>query len=193
MIESEHIKALCPSFNIRGLRLCVFASLRELFSVSWSSFIEPDDRSPYSPVSDLRAAFPGDLAANSRPSAGARNVGSRLLQRLGRLQHPHRRRRRADEFQLPERQTKQTIRHRPLPRWVRYIAGVNVLLDVLEMPGIDAVVCGNEPPGPRYDHALGILFAALWYEVNDTPCDPRELLDITERVRREYIEGQAPR
>lgn len=93
-------------------------------------------------------------------------------------------------FSYQSAKRKQTIRHRPLPRWVRYIAGVNVLLDVLEMPGIDAVVCGNEPPGPRYDHALGILFAALWYEVNDLYCDPRELLDIAERVRREYIEGQ---
>ncbi len=96
-------------------------------------------------------------------------------------------------FSYQSAKRKQTIQHRPLPRWVRYIAGVNVLLDVLEMPGIDAVVCGNEPPGPRYDHALGILFAALWYEVNAIPCQPRELLDITERVRREYIEGQAQR
>lgn len=94
-------------------------------------------------------------------------------------------------FTYQSAKRKQTIRCRPLPRWARYIAGVSVMLDTLEMPGIDAVVCGDEPSGPRYDHALGILFAALWYEVSAYPCDPKDLVEIAERVRREYVEGQS--
>ena len=93
-------------------------------------------------------------------------------------------------FNYQSAKRKQTVHRRPLPRWARYIAGVSVMLDVLEMPGMEAVVCGNEPPGPRYEHALGILFAALWYELNFQPCVPDQLLEIAERVRREYIEGQ---
>lgn len=92
-------------------------------------------------------------------------------------------------FNYQSARHKQTIRRRPLPRWARYIAGVSVLLDVPQMPGIDAVVCGNEPTGPRYDYALAILFAALWHEVNDLEYDADSLLEIAEQVRREYIEG----
>jgi hypothetical protein len=93
-------------------------------------------------------------------------------------------------FSYQSAKRKQTIHRRPLPRWARYIAGVNLQLDMTEMPGIDVVVCGNEPPGPRYEHSLGILFGALWYELNLEECSPDKLLEITERVRREYIEGQ---
>ena len=92
-------------------------------------------------------------------------------------------------FSYQSAKVKQTIRRRPLPGWARYIAGVGVMLNDLDMPGIDAVVCGNEPPGPRYDFALGVVFAALWYEINARPCEPRDLYDIAEQVRREYIEG----
>ena len=83
----------------------------------------------------------------------------------------------------------ETVHRRPLPSWARYIGGICVLLDVAQMPGIDVVVCGNEPSGPRYDFALGILFATLWYEINMESCDADQLQEITERVRREYIEG----
>ncbi len=96
-------------------------------------------------------------------------------------------------FSYQSAKRKQTIHRRPIPRWARYLAGVSVLLDVPEMPGVDVVVCGDEPAGPRYDFSLGILFAALWYEVNMETCDLEALQEITERVRREYIEGQAPR
>ena len=94
-------------------------------------------------------------------------------------------------FSYQSAKRKQTIHRRPLPSWARYIAGVSVLLDVLEMPGIDAVICGNEPPGPRYDHALAILFGALWREINMNEYSAEELLEVAEQVRREYIEGQA--
>ncbi|MCC6802665.1 MAG: hypothetical protein IT319_07255 [Anaerolineae bacterium] len=92
-------------------------------------------------------------------------------------------------FSYQSAKRKQTIYHRPLPRWARYMAGATLLIDVAEMPGVDVVVCGDEPTGPRYDHALGMLFAALWYEVNMESCDPAQLLEIAERVRREYVEA----
>lgn len=92
-------------------------------------------------------------------------------------------------FNYQSAKLKQTVHRRPLPNWARYIAGVSVLLDVPEMPGINVAVCGDEPSGPRYDHSLAILFAALWYEINMTEGDPDALLEIAERVRREYIES----
>jgi galactokinase len=96
-------------------------------------------------------------------------------------------------FSYQSAKRKQTIQRRPIPRWARYLAGISVMLDVPEMPGLDVVVCGDEPAGPRYDFALGILFAALMYEINMEDCDPDVLQEVTERVRREYIEGQPPR
>ncbi len=96
-------------------------------------------------------------------------------------------------FNYQSAKRKQTVHRRPIPRWARYLAGVSVLLEVPEMPGVDVVVCGDEPTGPRYDFSLGMLFAALWYEINMETCDPDVLQEVTERVRREYIEGQPPR
>lgn len=97
---------------------------------------------------------------------------------------------RRTRFDYQSAKRKQTLHHRPLPRWARYIAGVCLKLDVLEMPGLDVVICGDEPAGPRYDHALAILFAALWYEVNMCECTPEAVFEVAEQVRREYIEGQ---
>ena len=91
-------------------------------------------------------------------------------------------------FSYQSAKLKQTINRRPLPAWARYIAGVSVILDVAEMPGLNVVVCGDEPAGPRYDHALAILFAAIWYEVNHVDPDTEILLDVAEQVRREYVE-----
>ena len=58
-------------------------------------------------------------------------------------------------FSYQSAKWKQTIRRRPPPRWVRYIAGVNVLLNVLEMPGIDAVVSGNAVAGTALPSRAG--------------------------------------
>jgi hypothetical protein len=66
----------------------------------------------------------------------------------------------------------QTVFRRPLPRWARSIGGVTAMIEVPNMPGIDVVFCGDEPPGPRYDYALSMLFAALWYHVNGQPYNP---------------------
>jgi galactokinase len=90
-------------------------------------------------------------------------------------------------FSYQSAKIKQTTKRRPLPTWARYLAGVSVLIDVPDMPGIDAVVCGNEAAGPRYEFALGILFGALWREVNGQTPDVNDLVELTERVRREYV------
>jgi hypothetical protein len=63
------------------------------------------------------------------------------------------------------------------------------MIDVAEMPGVDVVVCGDEPAGPRYDFALGILFGALWSELNGQAVSEAELIELTDRVRREYVGG----
>lgn len=90
-------------------------------------------------------------------------------------------------FSYQSAKRKQTVYRQPLPRWARYIAGVCVLLNVPEMPGIDVVACGDEPAGPRYEYALGILFAALWHEINAQACSPIYLQEVVERVRRDYV------
>jgi hypothetical protein len=51
------------------------------------------------------------------------------------------------------------------------------------------VICGDEPLGARYDHALGILFAALLRQVGGMPYDEQMLVEIAERARREYVEA----
>lgn len=55
-------------------------------------------------------------------------------------------------FNLQSAKIKQTITRRPLPRWARYPAGVTLLLaqDGLDLVGLNMVVMGNEPAGPRF-------------------------------------------
>lgn len=87
---------------------------------------------------------------------------------------------------------KQTINQRPLPNWSRYAAGVVLALGDagLEVEGICAVSSSEDNSfGPRHDHALGMAFAALWYEILSLPYTPEQVLDLVERVRRSYVEG----
>ncbi len=83
-----------------------------------------------------------------------------------------------------------TTFQRPLPRWARYAAGAVVLLSEAEiaLSGLSAVIVGNEPPGPRYDHAIGVTVAALWYQLNNRPCSTDSLRELLDRVRREFVE-----
>lgn len=86
---------------------------------------------------------------------------------------------------------KQTINKRPLPDWSRYAAGVIVTLSDagLDVPGIRAVSHSEDTSfGPRHDHALGMAFAALWHEILGLPYTPEQVLEIVERVRRNYVE-----
>jgi len=86
--------------------------------------------------------------------------------------------------------SKKTVRNRPLPRWARQIAGVLLVLsdEGLAVPGVKVILLGDEPPGPRYEHALGMGFAALWYVYNQQTCDLNCLMDLMERVRKEYLD-----
>jgi hypothetical protein len=87
--------------------------------------------------------------------------------------------------------TRRTVLNRPLPRWARYPAGViyNLCSAGLDIAGIDAILVGEESHGPRYDHAMGMAIAALWYELHRQPYTSGSLLDIVEQVRRDYIDG----
>ena len=80
---------------------------------------------------------------------------------------------------------------RPLPRWVRYPAGVIVMLSAtgFDIPGLDAVVCADEARGPRYEYGLGILFAALCHEMNNCRYDLQTLIEVVDTVQREYLGG----
>lgn len=89
-------------------------------------------------------------------------------------------------FSHQSAKSKRTILNRPLPRWARYAAGVILLM--AEPPGVEAVICGDEPAGVRYEHSLGIAFTALMYEMQGIAYDERALLDFIERVRRKYVE-----
>lgn len=85
---------------------------------------------------------------------------------------------------------RRTIRNRPLQRWARYPAGVALILseDGLDIPGGTMVIVGDEPSGPRYEHALGMAFAALCYAYHQQAYDVDLLLDIMERVQKHYLD-----
>jgi galactokinase len=96
-------------------------------------------------------------------------------------------------FNLQSAKTRRTVTKRPLPRWARYPAGVIMTLSGmgLDVRGMNAVICGDEPPGPRYEYSLGILFAALCHELNDQPYLTTFLTEIVDAVHRDYVEGGA--
>lgn len=81
----------------------------------------------------------------------------------------------------------QTVLRRPLPRWARYAAGTVLALDHLDVPGVTLLICGDEPPGPRYEYGLGVLVAALWHTLADAPLDERAAIELVDRVGREYV------
>jgi galactokinase len=93
-------------------------------------------------------------------------------------------------FSYQSAKGKRTVTNRPLPGWARYVAGVILLSDETsqEFAGLAAVIAGNEPPGPRYEYALGIAFATLWYELQALPCTITHLIELMDRIRREYVE-----
>jgi hypothetical protein len=83
-----------------------------------------------------------------------------------------------------------SVLNRPLPRWARYAAGA--LLDLraagIEPGGLVMVVAGTEPSGPRYEHAVGIVVAALGCACLGQMCAADDLVELVERVRRDYVE-----
>lgn len=86
---------------------------------------------------------------------------------------------------------KQTVLKRPLPQWARYPAGVVVDLCArnLDVTGFEAVVVGEETHGPRYDYALGMTVAALLHAIHQREYSAQSLIDILERVHKDYING----
>lgn len=94
-------------------------------------------------------------------------------------------------FSLRSAKFKTTIMQRPLPLWARYPAGVLLALwDAgLGISGMQAVFAGEEPPGPRYDYAVGMAVAALAYQLHEQPCTAETLVELVEAVRRDYVSG----
>jgi galactokinase len=85
---------------------------------------------------------------------------------------------------------KRTVTNRPLPSWARYPAGAIVILGAegFEIPGLNAVIVGEEPLGPRYDYALGMAIATFWHAFHNHPYTTDSLVEIVDRVRRDYLE-----
>jgi galactokinase len=92
-------------------------------------------------------------------------------------------------FNLRSAKTKMTNHNRPLPHWARYPAGVILALRDAEdeSSGFQAIVIGEEPQGPRYQHAIGIAIAALWLHMRQQPYTTESLIELVERVRRDYV------
>jgi len=84
---------------------------------------------------------------------------------------------------------RRTVLNRPLPRWARWAAGTLVLLNEPSLPPLTGILAGDEPPGPRYEYTISLLFGALWYEWQRTPYLPGDLIALAERVRREFVES----
>ncbi len=95
-------------------------------------------------------------------------------------------------FNLQSAKQKLTVLRRPLPRWAHYPAGVTLLLsrDGLDVIGLQMVIMGEEPPGPRFDYGVGLAFAALWHELYEMPYTIDSLIDLVDRARREYVDAK---
>lgn len=93
-------------------------------------------------------------------------------------------------FSLRGAKTRTTITNRPLPRWARYAAGVMLALDGLcpGVEGVQVVVAGSEPPGPRYDYTVGMVVAALLYDICGRDYTGGSIQELVERIHRDYIE-----
>ncbi|MEQ8675971.1 MAG: hypothetical protein RLP44_23510 [Aggregatilineales bacterium] len=94
-------------------------------------------------------------------------------------------------FSLRTAKFKKTVLNRPLPQWGRFPAGV--LLELcnagMDIEGLGAVIVGDETHGIRYEYGLGVAVAALVFTIHDTPYSDDDLIDIVEKVRREYVGG----
>lgn len=93
-------------------------------------------------------------------------------------------------FSLRGAKTRSTVTNRPLPRWARYAAGVLLALDDLcgVAGGLQVVIVGLEPPGPRYDYAIGMLVAALLYDICGCDYTGSGIQELVERIHRDYAE-----
>ena len=94
-------------------------------------------------------------------------------------------------FSFRSARARKTLLRRPLPAWARYVAGVIVGLyaDGRDVPGLRLVALGDELPGPRYHHALGVAVAALLHTLWQQTVADNALVEIVERARRDYVEA----
>jgi galactokinase len=94
-------------------------------------------------------------------------------------------------FNLRSAKARRTVLNRPLPDWARYPAGVTQILAQggLDSTGLDAIIVGEEPAGPRYHYALGMAVAALIHDLHAKPYTADSLMAVVEQVRREYVEA----
>lgn len=91
---------------------------------------------------------------------------------------------------LRSAKSKRTVTNRPLPRWARYPAGVLIVLGEigLEISGLNMVIVGEEPPGPRYEYALGAALAGMAHTIHARDYTQDTLVKLVERARRDYVE-----
>lgn len=89
-------------------------------------------------------------------------------------------------FDLRSAQQMQTLMGRPLPSWARPAAAALLALseqNIALAPTV-LVVVGDEPAGPRYEHALGM--SLLMYALSQAGQEPQatELLSWMERAQK---------
>lgn len=83
-----------------------------------------------------------------------------------------------------KRTTGQSIPHR-----MRYLAAAAHFLqnEGVLVPGIKAVIVGNEPAGPRYEHSLGLALLTLWHSAAGKSVDAPVLMALMEKIERDYL------
>jgi len=88
-------------------------------------------------------------------------------------------------FDLRSARQQQTLMGRPLPSWARLSAASALVLNEagLLMPSARVVMVGDEPHGPRYNHALALGLVALCYAVQGVDASLAQLLAIVGQVR----------
>lgn len=92
-------------------------------------------------------------------------------------------------FTYQSAKVKQTILRRPLPAWARYPAGVIVRLanSGFDITGATLSIAGDEPPGPRYEYAVGLAVVTLYYAHYNLASTSDKLVEMVEQVRRQYV------
>lgn len=83
----------------------------------------------------------------------------------------------------------ETFIRRPLPAWARYPVALLRWLDLkaAPLPGLAAVIVGEEPPGPRYEHGLGLALAALRFDLLGRAPELDALMRDLDEAIREFL------
>lgn len=83
----------------------------------------------------------------------------------------------------------ETFVRRPLPGWSRYPVALLRWLDLNEapLPGVAAVIAGEEPPGPRFEHSLGLALDALRFVLLGHEPQLDDLMRDMDEAAREFL------